>query len=125
MMNLFKKLTGKIKQVTGQDDQEICIYEESPRYKVALYDSFNQSKEKFYQEYQSDQQLSTINKKRRWNLDVTRIENNMKNLNPNEYTKNKSDFLNGSPIYNGDCSNFYGKDVKMKRVFYNKRKNII
>lgn len=123
-MSAFERWLNRLKK-SYRKSQNFRLYEKYPKNKLNIFDEFNQNKNKLYEKYKHDDQLKVINKKKSWSLDISRIENNMKRRTPNEYEQNKIDFDDKTPVYNGDVSDFYGKEVKMKRFFYNKRKSII
>ena len=117
LINFFKK--NKYRQY------DVCIYEESPKVKIAVYDGYCVDKDKFISDFSQDVQMMGIKKEQRKQLNVFQIKSNMRRLHPNEYSRQKHLFENGSIIHAGDVSDFYGKSTKMKRFFYNKRKNIV
>jgi hypothetical protein len=116
-LNLFKK--NKYRQ------SDVCIYEEAPAVKIALYDGYIIDKNKFVIDFTKDVQMKGIMKEQKKQLSVYQIKNNMRKFNPNEFNRQKKLFESGSVIYAGDVGDFYGKSTKMKRFFYNKRKNIV
>jgi hypothetical protein len=104
---------------------DVCIYEEVPGIKVAVYDGYRVDKDKFIIDFTKDSQIKDIKKEQRNQLSVFQIKTNMRRFNPNEYSRQKYLFDNGSIIHAGEIGEFYGKSTKMKRFFYNKRKNIV
>lgn len=121
MFDLFKKWFKK----NRYRQETVCIYEEVPRVKIAVYDGFKVSEDKFIRDFSQDDQAKIIEREKKYQLNIFRIKTNMRRLNPNEYNKQKYYFDQGSVIHAGEVTEFYGKSTKMKRFFYNKRKNIV
>ncbi len=104
---------------------EVCIYEEAPVVKIAVYDGNKIDTPKSIPDFSKDIQMAGIKKEQRKQLNVFQIKCNMRRFTPNEYDRQKHLFENGSIIHAGDVGEFYGKSTKIKRFFYNKRKNIV
>ncbi len=104
---------------------EVCIYEEVPAVKIAVYDGNRIQNNKFITDFSQDVQMVGIKKEQRKQLNVFQIKYNMRRFTPNEYDRQKHLFEYGSIIHAGDVGEFYGKSTKIKRFFYNKRKNIV
>jgi hypothetical protein len=121
LKNLFKRW----RRQSEYRQYDLCVYEQVPTIKIATYDGQLIDEKVLKKDFQGDDQISFIEKQQRNQLEIFSMKMKMRRFNPNEYDQNKFYFDKGAAIHAGDVTDFYGKTTKMKRFFYNKRKNIV